>query len=405
MELNKSNIKKILLIIVFAVAFYLGLKNINYVGGFFNALTSVLSPIIVGMALAFIMNVLLRQVENHIFSVFNKRCHKIWPKIKRPISIFVTILIILGLITIILLIMIPEIQRTILKISDALPPFITNVQELAKQIQIDYPITNNIFSKFDFNIENISKSVENLGTKFGSQVLGSTVSFATGFVNGIITAVFAFIFALEILSRKEKLKFQAKRFCKAYIPKKFSDKFLKLCSLTNTAFYNFIVGQCTEACILGCLVFIGMKIFGFPYAPLISVFVAFMALIPIFGAFFSATIGALLILVDSPIKAFWFVVFFIVLQQLEGNLIYPRVVGSRVGLPPLWVLAAITIGGNLFGLIGMLVFIPIFSVIYVVLREDIGKRLSNKLKQVNQKHHTFKIKKITSTKESVDKNE
>ena len=216
--------------------------------------------------------------------------------------------------------------------------------------------------------------LQKYGQNLAGTLVNSTVIVATNVAHAVITLILGIVFAINILAEKEKLKSQVKRVLYAYLPQKPTDKFVKVCNLTNHAFSNFIVGQCTEACILGTLCFIGMCIFRFPYALLISVLVAFMALIPIFGSFLSVSIGALLILVVSPIQAFWFVVFFIVLQQVEGNFIFPRVVGSKIGLPALWVLAAITIGGNVFGLVGMIVNIPICSVLYTILREDVKKR-------------------------------
>lgn len=380
MELNKSNIKKIILIIAFAIAFYLGLKNISSFSGLMKYLSAIFAPIILGLALGFILNVLLRQVENILFKPINKRCKKIWPKIRRPISILVTFILIVGIIAIVILIMIPGIQNTVQKLTANIPPFINDAQNKIKEIQEVYPVTQTFLNNFNFDWNSTIKTVEGYIQGFGGSLLNSTVSVATSFVSGVVTFVFGLIFSIELLSRKEQLKSQTKRVVLAYLPEKVSEKIFKVAYLTNHAFTNFIVGQCTEACILAFLCFIGMNIFGFPYSPLISVFVAFMALIPIFGSFLSAAVGALLILVDSPVKALWFIVFFVVLQQIEGNLIYPRVVGSKVGLPPIWVLAAITIGANTFGLIGMIINIPIFSVIYVLLRENVHKRLTVKLK-------------------------
>lgn len=394
MELNKSNIKKIILIIAFAIAFYLGLKNISSFSGLMNYISAIFAPIILGLALGFIINVLLRQVENILFKPLNKRCKKIWPKIRRPISILVTFVLIAGIIAIIILIMIPGIQNTIQKLTVNIPPFIAGIQDKIAEIKKDYPVTQTFLDNFNFDWDSAIKTIETYIQGFGGSLLNSTVSVATGVVSGVVTFVFGLIFSIELLSHKEQLKSQTRRVVLAYLPEKVAEKIFKIAYLTNHAFTNFIVGQCTEACILAFLCFIGMNIFGFPYSPLISVFVAFMALIPIFGSFLSATFGALLILVDSPIKALWFVVFFVVLQQLEGNLIYPRVVGSRVGLPPIWVLAAITIGANTFGLIGMIINIPIFSVLYVLLRENVHKRLTVRLKgkldnmKVNKKGST-----------------
>lgn len=378
MELNKSNMKKIALLIAFGIVLYLGLNNISHLSDIVGYIARVLAPLLLGMAIAFILNVLMRVVETRFFAPLNRRFTKRWPKARRGVSILVTFLIIIGIISLILLILVPELANTIKSLITKIPAFFSNLQDTLSWIKTKYPVIGKYIGSIDIDWSSVSKAVEQYGQKFANALLNSTVTVATSVVNGILTFVLGLIFAIDILAKKETLKRQSKHVLYAYLPQKISDKIVRLCRLTNRAFSNFIVGQCTEACILGTLCFIGMNIFRFPYAPLVSVFVAFMALIPIFGSFFSATVGALLILVEDPIKAIWFIVYFVVLQQLEGNLIYPRVVGSKIGLPPLWVLVAITIGGNTYGLLGMLINIPLCSVLYVLLREDVGKRLKAK---------------------------
>ena len=374
MELNKNNMKKLALLIAFGVAFYLGLQNINRVSELTGFIAGILEPFLLGLAFTFILNVLMRQVENHFFAPLNRRYKKRWPKFRRPLSIFVTLLIVIGVIFLIMLIVVPELVRTITNLTDRIPAFLNSLQDNFTIVKAKYPSIGEYISTINIDWTNISQMLAQYGQNLANTLLGSTVSVATNVFHGAMTFILGFIFALNILAQKEKLESQTRRVLYAYVPQKAADKITRLCSLTNHAFSNFIAGQCTEACILGTLCFIGMNIFRFPYALLVSVLVAFMALIPIFGAFFSTVIGALLILVVNPIQAIWFIVFFVVLQQLEGNLIFPRVVGSKVGLPALWVLAAVTIGGNLFGLVGMLINIPICAVLYTLLREDVNKR-------------------------------
>lgn len=374
MELNKSNMKKIALLIAFGIAFYLGLKNISRLSDLANIAASIFAPLLLGLTLAFILNVLMRQVETVFFAPLNRRFTKKWPKIRRPVSILATFLIVLCIIALILLIFVPELVRTITNLTSNIPTFFGKLQGILTELKVKYPSIGEYINNINIDWSNISKMLEQYGQGFASALVGSTITVATNVLSAVVTFILGLIFAINILAQKEKLKFQIKRVLYAYIPQKPTDKFVRLCSLTNHAFSNFIIGQCTEACILGTLCFIGMSIFRFPYALLVAVLVAFMSLIPIFGSFFSAALGALLILVVNPIQAIWFVVFFIILQQIEGNLIYPRVVGSKVGLPAIWVLAAITIGGKTFGLVGMLVNIPLCSVLYTLLREDVNKR-------------------------------
>lgn len=376
MELNKSNMKKIALLIAFGITFYMGLKNLYRLSEFAFAVGDIFAPLLLGLALAFVLNVLMRQVETRIFAPLNRRFTKRWPMIRRSISILITLMLVFGIIALILLIVVPELVKTITNLTNNIPYFFNNLQSSLTQLSNEHPDVAEYFKNINIDWSNVSQLLATYGQKLASSLVGSTVAVTTNVFHGAMTLILSFVIAINILLQKEKLENQLKRVLYAYLPNKSTSKILRLFSLADNAFSNFIAGQCTEACILGTLCFIGMNIFRFPYALLVSTLVVFMALIPIIGAFLSTVIGALLILIVSPIQAIWFVVFFVVLQQLEGNLIFPRVVGSKVGLPALWVLAAVTIGGNMFGVVGMLVNIPICSVLYMLLSEDVKKRLS-----------------------------
>lgn len=373
--------KKLILLIAFGIAFYLGLQNLYRVSDISNFIGGIFEPILIGLALAFIFNVLMQQVKMCLFAPLNHRYTKRWPKIRRLLSILVTLLIFIGIIFLVLLIVIPELVRTITNLTDNIPTFFNELQRNFKNISKDNPNIGEYFSKINIDWANTSQMMAQYGKEFASILVGSTVAVTTNVFHAAITFILGFVIAINILAQKEKLQNQAKRVLYAYLPQKSTNKFIRMCSLTSRAFSNFIAGQCTEACILGLLCFIGMQIFRFPYALLVSVLVAFMALIPILGVFLSTVIGALLILIVSPLQAIWLIVFFVILQQIEGNLIFPRVVGSKVGLPALWVLVAVTIGGNAFGVVGMLINIPIFSVLYILLREDVNKRLEKSKNQ------------------------
>lgn len=375
MELNKSNMKKLALLIAFGIAFYLALQNLYRIPDMLGILGSVLAPVLLGPAFAFVLNIVMQPIETKLFSRINEKHKKIWPKVRRPISMLIALLIVIGVIALILLIVVPELVRTITSLTDQIPSFFNGLQKVLAQIASKYPAIGEYLGGIKIDWASASQMIATYGQKLASTLVGSTVMVTTNIFHGMLTFVLSFVIALNILLQKEKLHRQVVRILNAYFPSGFNTPFLRLCSLIDTAFSNFIVGQCTEACILGTLCLIGMSLFRFPYAPLVSVIVAFMALIPIIGSFLSTVIGALLILIVSPIQALWFVVFFVVLQQLEGNLIFPHVVGSRVGLPALWVLVAVTIGGNLFGVAGMLVSIPVCSVLYSLLREDVARRL------------------------------
>lgn len=374
MELNKSNMKKSALLIAFGAAFYMMLKNLYLLPSFMDSLFGIVGPVLAGFALAFVLNILVTPIETRLFSPLNRRFTTVWPKLRRMASIFLSLLIVLGLIAMILLIVIPELIRTVTNLTNRIPLFLDNLQNTLSRIDEDHPKIAASLKTADINWANISRVLAGYGQKFAGDLVGSTVSVTTALFHGAISCVLCFVISINTLTRKEKLRSQAKRILYAYLPRRYADGAYRVFHLTSRAFHNFIAGTCTEACILGTLCFLGMNLFHFPYALLISVFVAFMALIPILGSFFSTVVGALLISTVSPVQAIWYMVYFVVLQQLEGNLIYPHVVGSRVGLPALWVLVAITIGGNAFGVLGMIFNIPVCSVLYTLLQEDVRKR-------------------------------
>ena len=378
MELNKRNMKKILFLIVFAVAFYMLVKNLYLVPDFFGMLMNIIGPVLAGFAVAFVVNVLMLQLENRLFAPLNRRFKKLWPKVKRGVSILLSFVIILGLIALLLFFIIPELAKTITNLTNSLPAAITNLQKTISAFFAAHPKLAEYADTLKINWTSISKLLSTYGQKLASSLVSWTVSATTGIFHGAVSLVLAIVIAVNTLAQKEKLISQIGKVLYAYLPRKHVDTIHHVFRLTSRAFYNCITGTLTEACILGTLCFVGMSIFRFPYAILISVLAAFNALVPIIGAFLTTVLGALLIATVNPILGVWFVVYFCVLQQLEGNLIYPRVVGSRVGLPVLWMLIAITVGGNAFGILGMIVNIPVCSVLYTLLREDVRARTASR---------------------------
>ena len=231
---------------------------------------------------------------------------------------------------------------------------------------------------FTLDLERLYTAVLNFLTSYGQTLMDTTIGVTTSIFSAAVNFVLALVFSLYVLAQKETLSRQVTKTMRALLPEKKAAWLMDLAALTNKTFSNFITGQLTEAVILGSLCFVGMVLFKMPYASVVSVLIGFTALIPIFGAFIGIIIGAFLILLISPVKAFWFVIFILVLQQIEGNLIYPRVVGKSVGLPGIWVLAAVTVGGNAFGLVGMLLSVPVCSVLYALLRQLVHGRLEKK---------------------------
>ena len=283
--------------------------------------------------------------------------------------------LIFGVIFIIFFMIIPEIQRNVLTIGGMIPQYFEQVKEWWNGItglMADYNI---VLPEIDLKEGEIGKILTDFVSKSGKLFLNTTMGLTVSIFSAVVDVILGLVFAIYVLLQKEKLAMQAKKLLYAVLPEKKVESFLALCSLTNKTFTNFVTGQLTEAVIIGVLCFVGMLILQMPYAPMISVLVGFTALIPMFGAFIGTAVGAFFILVDNPWKAVGFVVFIIILQQLEGNLIYPKVVGKSVGLPGIWVLVAVTIGGSLSGVIGMLFSVPISSVLYCIVRETVNRRL------------------------------
>lgn len=375
MELNKNNMKKILCIVAFAIVLFVGIENVNSVLYFINVIATITAPFIIGCAIAFILNVPMRAIEKKIFSI--KKLKKI-ERFKRPISIVLVILLLIGIVFIVLFLMVPELIKTVKMLTVAVPEFVTTVQEKLENLGINNESFNVWLNSMSIDWNSVStKAVDFLKNGAGSFV-NSTFSVVSSIINGVMNFFIGFIFAIYILSQKEKLGRQIKRIMYSYIKEERVDRILEILKLSDKTFSNFLSGQCTEAAILGLMFFVSMTVFGFDHALLISVLIAFTALIPVFGAFAGCGIGAFLILMIDPMQAFWFIVLFLVMQQIEGNLIYPHVVGNSVGLPSIWVLFAVTIGASTMGIVGMLINIPLCSIIYALLRDAVNKKLADK---------------------------
>lgn len=376
MELNKNTIKKIMGIITFAVLLFVGAQRFDVVLYFVRYLFGLISPFVLGAAIAFILNVPMRGIENKLLSKIKKLKN---PKVKRTFSLLLTLLLMTGIIFLVAFLIIPEVGRTIqVIVYEKFPDFIERIQREYSDLLVQYPEILEYLDNYELDWKQIGEGIVNFMRNSGTSMLQSTFGIASSILGGVINFFLGFIFAIYILIQKERLGRQIKKLFYAYLPKKVTDKFLSICSLSSKTFSSFLSGQCVEAVILGLMFFFTLSILRFPYALLIGVAIGFLALIPIFGAFVGCFIGAFLIIIVDPIKAFWFLIIFLIIQQIEGNLIYPRVVGSSVGLPSMWVLVAVTIGGNIMGVAGMLIFIPMTSVIYTLTREAVNHRLKKK---------------------------
>ncbi|MBR6608060.1 MAG: AI-2E family transporter [Oscillospiraceae bacterium] len=375
MELNKQNIKKILLLITFGIVLFSAVQNYEDVLSIAGNLLAVFKPFFIGCAMAFILNVFMRPIEERLFAPLNRKNSKAWSYLRRPVSLVAAFGIVLGIIFILLFMIIPEIGRTGKMIIDQLPDqldhFFTWLSGALSSLNLSVEMFQDL--QIDWN-KIVNTALSSLKTG-GSAVVNTTVGITTTIVGGVANLFLGLVFCIYLLLQKETLAVQCRNLMSAFLPKKFVEWVLEVGSLSNRIFSKFVSGQCTEAVILGVLCFIGMRIFSMPYALVISALVGVTALIPVFGAFIGAGVGAFLILMEDPMKAVWFIVFIIVLQQLEGNLIYPRVVGSSVGLPGLWVLMAVTVGSSFGGVTGMLLSVPACSVLYAVVQKTVRERL------------------------------
>lgn len=378
MKLDKDNIKKIRGLILFTILALVVLWNYELVFEGIAFLAHVLSPFALGGAIAFLVNIPLNFFEQKLFGKAKKAEKKWAHKLARPISLIVTLLVIIGVIAIVMLVVIPELGKTVLNLGKTIQDFIPEVQTWAINLFHDNEEIVGWIANIDFKWDEILKSSMDFLRNGAGSVLGTTFEAAKSIISGVTTFFVAFVFSCYILLQKEKLGVQVKKLMFAFMPEDWRNILLALGTVVHKSFTNFFTGQCLEAVILGLMFLVVMAIFQFPYALLISVLIAFTALIPIFGAFIGCAVGALLIFMVDPIKALIFVIIFLVLQQVEGNFIYPHVVGSSVGLPPIWVLVAVTLGANLMGIVGMLIFIPLTSVVYTMVRGIVNRRLGLK---------------------------
>lgn len=340
---------------------------------------SVLMPFMIGGIIAFVLNIPMSVIEKRLFQNAKGRMKKM----ARPVSIVTTFFLFIAALILISFLIVPQITNAVREqeLAERIPKFINEIlwklqQWLAQYPELQKKITELQQMEIDWD-EVFARLSDFLGNGVGSSVLESTVNIAGSIVGGIFNGLIAVVFSIYILASKETLAGQFKKLLLTFVKPEFSSGVLKVLAVLSDCFHKFITGQFLEAVILGCMFFVVLTVGRFPYAVMISLLIGVMALVPIVGAFVGCFVGAFLILMENPMQAVWFVVIFLVLQQIEGNLIYPKVVGSSVGLPSIWVLVAVTVGGSLFGVAGMLAFIPILSTVYTLLKERVGREPVN----------------------------
>lgn len=377
MEPNRKSTIRIILIIFSSILFYTVLQNLEAVRGAMAAAARILSPVFIGAAIAFIVNIPMRLLEDNVYSlIIKKRPGAI--KARRPVCLILSILIIFGLFALIIGLIAPEFAATVMSIAQTLPSQVNDLIARADELigRFNLPLEDvNLFEKIDWN--SVSRTIV-AGLSNTGAMINKTIGVTSNVLSGLFNFVIGFVLSIYILASKEKLCRQGARLLRVILPEAACDRIFRVLAMSSGVFTKFISGQCVEALILGALCYIGMLIFRMPYALMISALIAVTALIPVFGAFIGTSVGALMILLISPLKAVGFVLFIIILQQIESNVIYPRVVGNSVGLPGIWVLLSVTLFGSIFGAVGLLLGVPFCAVLYCLVRDFVKKREAEK---------------------------
>ncbi len=378
MELSNETVRKIRGLIIFTALIIACLWKYDVIVGVLKFVFHIIFPFVLGGAIAFVLNVPMNFVQRNLFKEERMKGRKYMQKIARPVSMLIVVLGMIGIVSIVMFVLIPQLGATFANLGTSIQEFIPKVQEWAEELFHNNKDIMEWVNNLEFDWNKIMDAGIGFLKNGAGSVLDSTITAAKSIVSAITTFFIAFVFAIYILLQKEKLAMQAKKVLFAFVRKGRAEAALEVLTLTYNTFSSFLTGQCVEAIILGTMFVVSMTLLRLPYALLVGIVIAFSALIPIFGAFVGCGVGVFLIFIEDPFKAMIFVVLFLILQQIEGNLIYPHVVGGSVGLPSIWVLAAVSVGGSLMGVVGMLIFIPVVSVIYALFREVVYLKLKQR---------------------------
>lgn len=369
MEIGK-NWRRLLSLLVIVVLIYWAVNNMLMIQSFVNALISAFQPFIFGASFAFILNLLVKRIENWLMKW--QKEYKSWFRILAIISSFMFVILILFFLV---FLVIPDLERTVTSFIEVVPNQVSVIIQWVNHFFDNNTEIIQFVQNLDIDLNSIQQELINYAQTFATNTLGNIVSFITGAVNSVVTIFIAIVFAFFLLTNKEKIIRQLKKVIYSIWSLKWANYLINVGQKANEIFSNFVGGAIIEAFILGILVYIGMLIFSFPFKLSISVVTGALALIPIYGAIIGGVIGFILISVANFKQAVLFIVFIVIIQQIEGNIIYPRVVGNKVGLPSIWVMVSVTVGGSFFGLIGMLVSVPLVSVIYSLISATVNYRL------------------------------
>lgn len=381
MELSNRTKRFFLFLSAFTVALVLCVSRIGDIWRWTGSLLTTLTPFIVGACLAFVLS-----VPMHLFDGLLSRKKKngqplVKNSIRRPVNLILSILLLITLISLFIMIVLPQLAATVSSLASSIMGFVPVAQEWITELRAwleTYPEIAQIISPHIPDISQIASTTIAFVQKYAGIFASTLVSNVSSIYGSAMDVVVSFVFAIYVLLQKDALSRQLKKLVYAFLPKRLCDNTVRVAKMTHKTFFSYVTIQCTEALILGGLCFAGMLLFRFPHALVISTIMLFCALIPIYGAIFSCVIGAFLVLIEAPVQALWFIVFILVLQQIETNLIYPRVVSTSINLPSMWVLLTVTVGGGLFGIVGMLIAVPVTSIAYTLLGEATHERLKQR---------------------------
>ena len=367
--MKKIETKSLLKIAGVAFALYLCIHYWPSVAVIFKTAFAAVLPLIIGAAVSYPLDILASFFERHLLS---KSDNKFVVKTRRGLAVSLALISLVSIFTLIIALVVPQLTTCIKMLIDEIPNALKLVVAQLDKFEFVPDDIIGFLSNIDWQSK-ITSIISTVTSGVGS-VMSVVISTVSTVVSGVTTTVLAVIFAIYVLLSKDKLLSQLKTLIKQYIPEKISEKLYYVSSVANDSFHKFIVAQCTEAVILGALCTLGMFILRLPYAAMIGAVTVVMAFIPVVGALLSGAVGAFLIFMESPVKALIFIIFIVLLQQIEGDLIYPKVVGNSMGLPSIWVLAAVTVGAGMFGVIGMLLSVPAASTVYRLIKYDVARK-------------------------------
>ena len=381
MQLSNDTKRFFLALSAFTVALLLCVQRFTAIGTWLLGALSAFSPFIVGGCMAFVISVPMRLIDRLLAHRTRKGQPLVAPRSRRLLSLLLAIVLILLLIALFVIIVMPQLLDTVSSLAGSVMHFVPTAQAWISDVLLwleNYPELHNAIAPLIPDLNQVASSLISLVQKYAGLAATAIVSNVSSLFGSVTDVIISFVFAIYILLQTESLARQCKKMLYAFLPKAFCDSAVGISRLAHRTFFSYVTIQCTEAMILGALCFVGMVVLRFPHALVISVIMLFCALIPIYGAIISCVVGAFLVLIESPMQALGFVVFILVLQQIETNLIYPRVVSTSINLPSMWVLLAVTVVGGLFGVVGMIAAVPVTSILYTLLGQWVRVRLSRR---------------------------